>query len=248
VEPPNLPPRRLAFRVERVAETGSTNADVLAAARTGAPAGLVLVADHQSAGRGRLGRVWEAAPGDALLVSILFRPDGRTSDPGGPHRLVQAVALAAGDACGDVAGVRPSLKWPNDLLVGERKLAGILAESLVEGGVVTGVVVGLGLNVAAAPPGAVAAAEAAGREVDRLELLDALLDRLSRLDPATVAARYRSELATLGRRVRVELPGGSLEGTARDVAADGRLVVVTDDGERVEVAAGDVVHLRPMSG
>lgn len=233
------------WRVEHVDATGSTNADVLAEARLGAAAGLVRVAAFQSAGRGRLGRVWQAAPGDCLLVSLLLRPDDRPNDRGVElHRLTQAVALAAADACVAAGGFRPDLKWPNDLLVGDRKLAGILAESLVEGGVITAVVVGMGLNVRAAPPGAISATEAAGREVHRLELLDSLLLMLSALDPTTVALRYRAELATLGRWVRVDRHDGGVEGRAVDVGADGRLVIEEADGTRTEIAAGDVVHLR----
>lgn len=229
------------WRVEHVDATGSTNADLLAEARAGAPAGLVRVAAFQAAGRGRMGRVWEASPGDCLLVSVLLRPDDRASEL---HRLTQAVALAAADACALVGGFRPDLKWPNDLLVDERKLAGILAESLVEGRTVSAVVVGMGLNVRAAPPGAISAAEAAGHAVERLALLDAFLGALSGLDPIVVTTRYRSELATLGRWVRVDRQGGVVEGRAVDVATDGRLVVEGSDGTRTEIAAGDVVHLR----
>ena len=199
------------------------------------------MAAFQSAGRGRLGRVWEASPGDCLLVSVLLRPDDRASEL---HRLTQAVALAAADACALVGGFRPDLKWPNDLLVDERKLAGILAESLVEGGSVAAVVVGMGLNVRAAPPGAISATEAAGHAVPRLALLDAFLGALSVLDPTVVSTRYRSELATIGRWVRVDRQSGVVEGRAVDVATDGRLVLEVADGTRTEIAAGDVVHLR----
>jgi BirA family biotin operon repressor/biotin-[acetyl-CoA-carboxylase] ligase len=229
------------WRVTHVDATGSTNADLLAEARAGAPAGLVRVAAFQSAGRGRMGRVWDAAPGDCLLVSVLLRPDDRASEL---HRLTQAVALAAADACASVGGFRPELKWPNDLLVNERKLAGILAESLVEGGSVAAVVVGMGLNVLAAPPGAISATEAAGRAVQRLELLDAFLGALSGLDLTVVATRYRAELATIGRWVRVDRPGGIVEGRAVDVADDGRLLIEEAGGGRTEIAAGDVIHLR----
>ena len=174
------------------------------------------------------------------MVSVLLRPDPASE----LHRLTQAVALAAADACAVVGGFRPELKWPNDLLVNERKLAGILAESLVEGGSVAAVVVGMGLNVRAAPPGAISATEAAGRAVQRLDVLDAFLDALSRLDPASVAARYRSELATIGRWVRVDRQDGVIEGRAIDIAADGRLIIEGADGARTEIAAGDVIHLR----
>src|SRR4051812_27340870 len=105
----------------------------------GAPEGLAAVADHQTAGRGRLGRAWVAPPGASLLLSVLFRPD---LAPERLHLTTAAVALAAAEACEAVAGVLPVLKWPNDLLVGDRKLAGVLAESRLPA-----VVVGIGLNV-----------------------------------------------------------------------------------------------------
>jgi BirA family biotin operon repressor/biotin-[acetyl-CoA-carboxylase] ligase len=242
-----------------VAETGSTNADLLAAAREGAAHGTVLVADHQSSGRGRLGRSWSAPSGTALLCSILLR-----LQPGAERQgAVWAVGLAARSAVHDVGGFEPELKWPNDLLVGERKLAGILAESLVSGSGASSddaVVVGLGLNVdwgrsrPALPPEvrsrAVTVAEIARRPIDRGDVLRALLVRLAPLlelwtgQPDELHARYRAGLATLGRVVRVSLPGEELEGEAADVTRHGELVVWTVEGQRRVVSAGDVVHLR----
>src|SRR5438093_6330551 len=156
----------IEWEVRRFAELDSTNRWLLDEARAGAGEGLAVVADHQTAGRGRLGRTWVAPPGSSLLVSVLFRP--RSLEAG--HLLTTAVALAACDACGRVAGVAPDLKWPNDLLVDDRKLGGILAEA--EG---PAVVVGLGLNVSStsgAPETAVALREVAGHDVDRAALLD----------------------------------------------------------------------------
>ena len=148
--------------------TGSTNDDLLAAAATGAPDRSVLVADHQTAGRGRLDRRWEAPPGVNLLVSILFR-----TVPSPPSTLTQRVGLAAIDACRVAAGVDAVLKWPNDLLVGERKLAGILAQRAADGSIV----VGLGLNVGWAPGrrGVAARRSVAAGEPTPLDLLAALL-------------------------------------------------------------------------
>ena len=237
------------WSVRRVAETGSTNADLLAEARAGAPEGTVLVADHQTAGRGRRDRVWAAPPGSSLLVSILVRP---TLPPSRLALVTHAVALAARDTCASVADVQPDLKWPNDLVVGERKLAGVLAESVLgSAGVVEAVVVGLGLNVNWPldarhqwPDGATSLNAEAGHSVDRDQLLAAVLDGLSRLDEPTVVHRYRDELGTLGRHVRVELADEVLVGRAVDVRADGALVVALDDGSRRTVTAGDVVHVR----
>jgi BirA family biotin operon repressor/biotin-[acetyl-CoA-carboxylase] ligase len=232
-----------------VAETGSTNDDLAVAARQGGPDRAVLVTDHQTAGRGRLGRRWEAPPGANLLVSVLVRPATATARL---HGVTQAMALAARQACADVAGFTPELKWPNDLLVDDRKLAGILAEAVADGGRVSAVVVGMGLNVAwpeAPTADAVSAAAVAGRPVDRDALLDVLLRHLdSRLaqwehDPDTLRADYRAALGTIGRQVRVETPSGVLEGAAVDVRPGGELVVDTG-GTRHEIGVGDVIHLR----
>ena len=219
----------------------STNRVALDLARDGGPEGLVVVAGHQRSGRGRRGRSWEAAPGSSLLVSVLLRP---ALPPEGLHLTVAAVALGAADACADVAGFRPALKWPNDLVVGDAKLAGILAE--VEGGAV---VVGLGLNVSASAPwpeGAVAAEAAAGRSVDRDALLGALLASLAARygDWPAVASEYRRACGTLGRTVRVELPDETFTGTAADLTDDGHLLVDVGMCLRT-VVAGDVVHLSP---
>ena len=208
-------------------------------ARAGAAEGLVVVADHQTAGRGRLGRTWVAPPGSSLLVSVLFRP--RALEAG--HLLTTAVALAACDACERVAGVAPDLKWPNDLLVDDRKLGGILAES--DG---PAVVVGLGLNVnsaSGAPETAVALGRLAERDVDRDALLAELLRSLdARHGAADLMDAYRARCVTIGRRVRVELTGGDFAGTAVGID-DGGALVVEVDGERRRVLAGDVVHVRP---
>jgi BirA family biotin operon repressor/biotin-[acetyl-CoA-carboxylase] ligase len=243
--------------VTQVAETSSTNSDLLAEALAGGPHGLVLVADHQRGGRGRQGRTWSAPPGSGLLCSVLLRPqpapDGATVLAGASW----AVGLAARRACSEAAGVTPDLKWPNDLMIGPRKLAGVLAETAIESGAVTAVVVGLGLNVAwtAPPPPEVAAraitlAEAAGHPVFRDAVLAAYLaalaplERLWREEPMRLLTTYRAELATLGTRVRVELADGTLVGVARDVTERGALVVRGDDRRDHVLHAGDVVHLR----
>ena len=238
-----------------VAETGSTNADLVAQARSGAAHGTVLVADHQTAGRGRLGRSWQAPPGSALLCSILLRPEPTAV----VHGALWAVALAAQSAVAAQAGATPELKWPNDLMAGERKLAGVLAEGVTDRDdplTLSGVVVGIGLNVGwAEPPEEVAARaitleELGGRPVDRHVLLDRLLADLAPLlelwaaDPDELRARYRSRLDTLGRTVRVDLGDRVLSGTAVDVTADGLMVRLADGTERL-VLAGDVNHLRP---
>jgi BirA family transcriptional regulator, biotin operon repressor / biotin---[acetyl-CoA-carboxylase] ligase len=238
--------------VRRFDEIDSTNAYLRGEARRGAREGVVAVADHQSAGRGRLDRRWEAPAGASLLASMLFRPE---FDPAELHLLTAAVALAAAEACREVAGVGPVVKWPNDLLVGEAKLAGVLAEAEFVDPAAGAVVVGIGLNVDWPGPDGVEGTclrDLSGGPVDRAVLLDALLSALSTrrgmLDTAPgrreVAAELRERCATLGRRVRVELAAEAVVGVAVEVDDAGHLVVRTATGTRT-VSAGDVVHLRP---
>ncbi len=229
------------FAVTVVTQTGSTNADLIVAAAEGAVDGTVLVADHQTAGRGRRDRRWDSEGSGNLLASILFR---RHLDP--LHALTQRVAVAAVRACQQVAGVTPSIKWPNDLLLDGRKLAGILAQAGGAANRVYYVVVGLGLNIGWSPPDAARLLQGS-----RDEVLFALLDVLSRqLDasgsPDDIHDEYRSLLGTIGLEVRIELPHGDLFGTAVDVERDGRLVVETDSGRQL-VSAGDVIHMRPAA-
>ena len=184
----------------------------------GLSVGSIVVADHQTAGRGRMERHWDAPPGTALLASFVLDS----------HSLL---SLAAGVAAAEACGPEVRLKWPNDLLLRGRKLGGILVE-VGDGKAV----VGIGINLTSAPPGAARL----GRPRD--ELLDRLRAELSAWASAQssrILARWRELSVTLGRRVRVELPGHAFEGTAQDIADDGALIV---DGQRV--GAGDVIHLR----
>lgn len=218
------------WTVEHVAVTGSTNTDLLDTAFD-RPDRSVLATGHQTAGRGRLDRRWDAPPDANLLVSILSHVV-----PEHPGELTRRMALAACDAVAEVAGVAASLKWPNDILVGDAKLAGILAQRHASGPVV----VGMGLNVRWAPEGAARL----GDGVEPADVLDALLSAYDRL-PADVNARYRERLVTVGRAVRVHRPGGEvLEGRAVDVEPDGRLVVIDACGVTHRFDAADVVHVR----
>jgi BirA family biotin operon repressor/biotin-[acetyl-CoA-carboxylase] ligase len=226
------------FRIEHVQRTGSTNADVLARARAGEPAGLVLVAGHQSAGRGRLDRRWEAPPGANLLVSILFRP-GLAPDQW--HRCAAAVAVATVDACA-AAGVVARIKWPNDLVVGAEKLAGILAETDGREAVVVGLGCNVGWPMTGEYPGATSLL-ARGASVRPDALLDSILARIDE-GAVDLHARYVARCSTIGREVRVLLPDGEVvQGVARAVDDCGRLAVDTADGPRT-FAVGDVIHLR----
>ena len=256
--------------VRRTAETTSTNADLLELARGGAPEGVVLVADHQTAGRGRLDRSWEAPPGGSLLLSLLTRPSAppRSLPLDQLHLVSNAVGIAAATAARRVTGVAVGLKWPNDLVIptpdGIRKVSGILAETILVDGRADALVVGIGINVNWPPdlPAeladiAIALNHAAGREVDGDELRRALLVELGRTYGALASAggrsallgEYRTLSATIGRRVRVELSGESIVGDAIDVSSEGHLLVVDDCPDRPrEIVAGDVVHLRPHDG
>ena len=251
-------------RIDVVEETGSTNADLAQAARQGAPGGLVLVADHQSAGRGRLGRTWTAPPGSGFALSVLLRPEVPT-DRWTWLPLLAGVAVS--DALRQQTGLPADVKWPNDVLVLERKVCGVLAER-VETDAGPAVVLGMGVNVhlradelpvptATSVDLARAELGVAGVPVARTPLVSSVLRCLERDlrrweevlvvaadEPDAVALAYRERCSTLGRQVRVTLSDGtSVEGLARDVDAYGRLVLDTADGSRT-FGAGDVVHLR----
>jgi BirA family biotin operon repressor/biotin-[acetyl-CoA-carboxylase] ligase len=231
--------------VRHVAETTSTNTDLLDAVASGA-AGLrtVLAADHQTAGRGRLDRRWEAPAGANLLVSIALAPS-----PTIPSETTHRVGIAALRASRRLVGTDAALglKWPNDLLLDGRKLAGVLAQRSPTQEVV---VVGLGCNVGWAPDGAASLAQAmtGGTAPHPAEVLGHVLhelDELGGLDADGLMAAYRGELVTLGQDVRVELPNGSaLLGDAVDIDEFGRLVVEAS-GVRHVLDVGDVIHVRP---
>ncbi len=232
----------------------STNAYVSGRARDGEPAGLVVVAEHQTAGRGRLDRTWVTPPRAALTFSLLVAPD-RVPVARWPW-LPLLTGLAVVDGVRRAAGVEPGLKWPNDVLLDELKLAGILVER-VERPAGAVAVVGVGLNVSSTRaelpvPTATSLALAGAASLDRTALLVAVLDAFTARYDAWVAAAgggllapYTQACSTLGRTVRVDLPsGGGLLGEAVGVDEEGRLRV--DDGQRVHVlGAGDVVHVRP---
>jgi len=253
--------------IQVVEQTGSTNADLLAAARSGAPAGKVLVAEEQTAGRGRLDRSWQSEPGASLTFSVLLRPAGVPVSARGWLPLLAGVATVS--ALRAQTGLEVSLKWPNDVLAGAAgsaagasataggKLAGILTEQAGDA-----VVVGTGLNVSETeselPPGPATSLWLAGAAgPDRQSILVALLSELEHwylrwsggprpgdAEACGLRASYLRSCATIGRDVRVEMPGGKvLTGRASDVDEVGRLLVAADDGVHA-ISAGDVVHVR----
>jgi len=240
-------PGGLWTALDVVAQTGSTNGDLMAA---DAPAGTVLVAELQVAGRGRLARSWTSPARAGLTFSMAFRPTVEQSRWSWLS-LLAGVALA--EAVHDYAEVPTRLKWPNDLLLGEErhKAAGILAQ--VSG---NAVVIGIGLNVATRlaelPPGATSLAAIGAARADRDPLLRAVLrgvegwyrrwvDAAGDAEASGLRAAYRDRCDTLDRDVEITLPdGGSYRGVAYDVDEAGRLVV---DGR--PFAVGDVTHVRP---
>ena len=243
----------VSWQVRRVAETGSTNADVVTLATAGAAEGTVLVADYQSAGRGRLGRSWQAPPGTGLAVSLLLRP---TKVPA--HRwtwLPLLTGVVVVEALRSHPGAEATLKWPNDVQMGSAKLAGILVER-VDGPAGAAAVVGVGLNISAAPSGATSLLAAGFPGTSRDEVLAAFLDRFARRygqwrigvgDPQPwLVQAYSDGCDTLGREVEAHVPGQpTIFGRAVAVDGDGRLVVRTSSGD-VAVGAGDVTHLRTV--
>ncbi|MEU2628508.1 MULTISPECIES: biotin--[acetyl-CoA-carboxylase] ligase [Kitasatospora] len=242
-----------------VTETGSTNTDLAARARDGAPEGAVLVAEAQHAGRGRMERRWSAPPRSGLFLSMLLRPTGVPVERYGWLPILVGVAAAATVA--KIAELDTGLKWPNDLQVTvggeERKIGGILTE-LSGGAVVAGLGINVSLRAEELPvPTASSLALAGAAVTDRQTLLRGLLREFAELygewraaagDPhaSGLLPAYTARCTTLGRPVRVQLPGErELTGEAVAVDGDGRLVVRTPDGARHPVAAGDVVHVRP---
>jgi BirA family biotin operon repressor/biotin-[acetyl-CoA-carboxylase] ligase len=239
-----------------VEETGSTNVDLAELARAGdAEPGFVLVAEAQTSGRGRLGRSWTAPARSGLAFSVLLPPEESVTRLGWLPLVTGVAVVSALRGFTEVEGVRrgrmadAALKWPNDVLIGDRKLAGILAQR-----VEAGVVVGIGLNVSLREderpvPNATSLA-IEGAPADRDPVLRAILREIAvcherfRDDEAAMRQAYRDRCVTLGRRVRVELPGGeAISGEATDVEEAGRLVVQGTDGEHL-LSAGDVVHVR----
>jgi len=264
--------------VRVIDETGSTNADVAELARSGSAAGLVVVAEHQTSGRGRLDRVWSAPPRSGLTFSMLLRPGDVTPDvmphlrAGLPPLVATAVpparwpllplivGVGVATALAAVADVAVGLKWPNDVMIGDRKVAGILAEQVeAVGSSGAAVVAGVGLNVTLREselpvPTAISLALAGASCTDRDTVLKAVLRAIGDEYLAwravggdgarSVLPRYRELCVTLGRDVRAELPGRTaVEGRAIEIDDDGALVVETAAGRRA-VLAGDISHLR----
>lgn len=267
-------PGSLWREIRVVPEAASTNALVAAEAGAGLGEGLVVVAEKQTAGRGRMGRAWQSPPGAGLTFSVLLRPDQVAPQAWSWLPLLAGVAIV--DGISAATSVRTGLKWPNDVLaMGEptpqdgsavgRKLGGVLTEK-TSGPDGDGVVVGIGINVTTTREElpiaeATSLALEGATQTDRASVLAAVLEALEQRygswraagGDATheLAAAYEDRCVTLGRHVRVELPGSeSLQGLATAIDGSGRLVVVTEDGagsREHALAAGDVVHVLPTA-
>ena len=228
------------WRIEVVPAVGSTNEVVAERARAGEPAGLVVVAEEQTAGRGRLDRTWVSPPRAGLTLSALVRPD---LPPVRWPWLPLLTGLAVASAVREQADLEAVLKWPNDVLVGGRKVCGVLAEVAEPGAAVLGIGLNVTTRAAELPHDGATSLELAGASTtDRGTLLRAVLRALALVLSDVAGARddYRRACSTLGAAVRVELPGGcAVEGRAEAVDDGGRLVV-----GGTAYGAGDVVHLR----
>ncbi len=232
-------------------ETSSTNHVALHLGRQGAPEGALVVADAQTAGRGRMGRTWIAPPGSSLLFSILFRPPEEAP----AFQTVMAVALGIVHGLREGANLEARLKWPNDLLIAGRKAGGLLAEGEQEPGVPAFMVVGAGINVNfdpsrvdGIPPQATSVSQAVGGHVERCELLRQILKGVDEeyawfLHGRSPHARWCEALTTLGAEVEVEMAGERVRGRAERADEEGVLWVREPGAALRRIVAGDVIHL-----
>ena len=216
------------------------------------PEGTVVCAEAQSKGRGRLGRAWTSPKARGLYFSFVLRPN-LPLDQLAQLTLMSAVALA--EAIEEISDLKPSIKWPNDILLGNSKLAGILTELRAESDQVKFVVVGIGLNVNASlhqlPSGSSSLKSAAGQGFDRVQVFQAILRSLEkwylkvlRHEFAQVMEEWKKRSATLKKRIRITDPAGTIDGEAIDLDEDGALLIRKDNGIIVKKTAGDVFLLR----
>jgi BirA family biotin operon repressor/biotin-[acetyl-CoA-carboxylase] ligase len=257
IDPAALGSGLLRRAVIHLPECVSTNDEVRPLALAGEPEGAIVLADYQTAGRGRMGRAWQSPRGSSLLFSLLLRP------PLAPELALQAVMAAS---LGVMQGIRRTtglparLKWPNDILINGKKTGGILCELGLDGGTLAYVIVGIGLNVnfdpgrvKGIPPDAASLQGELGRPQPRTALLRAILEAMEPcygevLRGSSLCAEWARALDTLGRRVKVVFQAGEITGTAESVDETGALVLRLDDGGARTIVAGDVVHLSVDDG
>lgn len=238
----------IGWRVERHEVVESTNDIVRAAAQRGEPEGFVVTTEEQLAGRGRFGRKWVVPRGTSLQISILLRPP---LAPLATARVVRMAGLALHETLVKHLQLAPALKWPNDVYLNGRKVAGILMESSIRGETLEYVVLGIGLNVnytmrvyPELAPHATTLQDVVGHEIDRSALETALLNELNRqyqelLYGDDLLDEYRARLGMLNKPIQVATAQGVVQGIAQDVTDDGALILATDEGEK-RVYAGDV--------
>ncbi len=246
---------RFGKEVYSFQETSSTSDVASALARGGAEEGTVVVADKQTAGKGRVGRSWESPPGVGIWMSIILRP---RVPPMNAPQLTIASALAVSDFLQEEAGLEPSIEWPNDIVIRGKKVCGILTEMVAEQDRVEFVILGIGLNVNHAQQDfSLALKEIAtslyledGLKRDRTALLQKLLEQLENYydmlqagDFGEIAARWSANSYTLRRRVRCTCDGQPVEGTAESLGLDGALLVRADKGELCRITSGDVSYI-----
>jgi BirA family transcriptional regulator, biotin operon repressor / biotin---[acetyl-CoA-carboxylase] ligase len=228
-------------------QCGSTNDLLRDLAEHGAPEGTLVITDEQVQGRGRMGREWIAPPGTSLLMSILFRP---SLPPITAHRLVMVTGLAAMDACAAETGLHVVSKWPNDLQINGKKVAGILTESAIEGDALKWVIVGMGMNVnqqfEADDPLAARATSIkmlSRQPTDRVSILARIMEGINRwyalIRADALADAWRDRCGTLGKRVHIAIPDGSLIGIAEEIDENGALWLRTDDDRRHHLTLGE---------
>ena len=238
------------WQVRLFEEVTSTNTLLKELGRQGAPAGTVLVADRQTGGRGRLGRTFLSPGGVGVYLSALIRPDCAPTEL---MHLTCAVAVAMCDAVEDAFGFRPGIKWTNDLVVGTKKLGGILTELGLDPktGRVSYAVLGIGINCGQLPEDfdesirdmATSARMVLGHEADRERLIAEMVKSLERMElhsPAHMLARYRKDCITLGKPVSIVRGGEVQHATALDIDSEGGLIVHHDSGETETVTSGEV--------
>lgn len=248
----NLRTRVIGKRILAYDDLDSTNTVCWKMGEQGLPEGTCVFAEHQKKGRGRLGRGWSSPKGQNLLLSVLLRPP---IEPGAVSRVTLAAALAVIRAVQEETGLLPGVKWPNDVLFGQKKLCGILTEMSAETDRVHFVVLGIGLNVNSAskdlPPGSISLSEALGKKVDRLSLAKTLLAQLEgyyelvkRGRAKEICEEWEVYSETTGRQVTAKLLNRIVHGTATGIDSDGALWIRTDSGLQERVLSGDVQLLR----
>jgi BirA family transcriptional regulator, biotin operon repressor / biotin---[acetyl-CoA-carboxylase] ligase len=235
-------------QIIRLPVTTSTMDEVNLLAAQGEPEGLVVVADRQTAGRGRAGRAWHSASESGLLLSVLLRPQ---KTPAEIAVFPLIIGLTVADAIDEIAGVRSSLKWPNDVLIDDKKVAGILMTSRIMNETIDYLNVGIGINVAGSdlPPDGTSLALASSRFVDRDKLFERILTRLDNAYASFCNSGsgpfihdWTEKAAYLSERVEVESEGMKIEGIMRGVDDFGSLLIETEDGSEMRIVAGELTR------